>query len=657
MRERNVDDPDARAEALRAFDEVIDRFGGALDADLRREVIDALFGKAALLAEGIPAYEPFVLDTLDEIVRRCVAYHDAHEEFTVYGARALYLKAETLFEGGPTRHWEGHAILEELRERHGSAASPEIQEVVAESLLLRASAYADNEPPCNDEAMALLSELISDYASSSGSFLCSAVGRAHIGQGTLCLRAQPPRLEEAIGSFERAAACCSDASDEETRQVRAAALLQKACVLQMTTPPANDEAMVILDAIVTEYQGEEGADIRGTVAEAYVARGALQALLQPPATSAALADFAAVVSMYGEDPACERHVAEALTRRAGLYTEMGAEWGRVAVETHEQLIRRFIFSEDPDVRIMVADALIDRGIALATGAPPDPSAASRSLEEAFAFASTATPPLPYHAASALLNLGLVHANSDPPGRTEALAVFADVIERFADDPDEAQRAVAAQAWLNKGLAIADEPGGQQRAIAEFDALAQRFLHDSSTGAQGMAAMGMLQMGLLLMALEPSQNAEALSTFDAVLELGRGECAGTLAQAVASVMLAKAEILSGSGRRQREETRLYDGVVERFSDSGDPYLDLQVATALVRKGIAFSEREPRSPECAAAAYDAAIERFAESDDPDIREQIKLSLLNKSEVLGDIDGATAGDVLGTLWRGLTMRKKKR
>ena len=74
---------------------------------------------------------------------------------------------------------------------------------------------------------------------------------------------------------------------------------------------------------------------------------------------------------------------------------------------------------------------------------------------------------------------------------------------------------------------------------------------------------------------------------------------------------------------------YDEVIERFADA--PYLQHQVASAMIRKGNALGE--PDNFEAAITAYDEVIERFA--DAPDLQQQVAWAMLFKADALGKLN----------------------
>ena len=85
----------------------------------------------------------------------------------------------------------------------------------------------------------------------------------------------------------------------------------------------------------------------------------------------------------------------------------------------------------------------------------------------------------------------------------------------------------------------------------------------------------------------------------------------------SLQVAKALVNKGVTHGQRgesdEELAACAAVVERFGASDAPDIQVQVAKALVLKGITHGQRGESEEEL--AAYDAVVERFGASDAPE------------------------------------------
>ena len=130
---------------------------------------------------------------------------------------------------------------------------------------------------------------------------------------------------------------------------------------------------------------------------------------------------------------------------------------------------------------------------------------------------------------------------------------------------------------------------------------------------------------------------------AVNDRGRGRFGISSARDL-QLEVAKALVNKGVTHGQRgepeQELAAYNAVVERVGDSDAPDLQVQVAMALFNKGIIHGERGEAEQEL--AAYNAVIERFGDSDALDLQVQVAMALFNKGVTLsrrGDTEAQLA------------------
>ncbi len=115
---------------------------------------------------------------------------------------------------------------------------------------------------------------------------------------------------------------------------------------------------------------------------------------------------------------------------------------------------------------------------------------------------------------------------------------------------------------------------------------------------------------------------------AVNDRGRGRFgisgARDLQLEVAKALVSKGVTHGQRGEAEAEPTA-YNTVVERVGDSDAPDIQAQVAMALFNKGITHGERGEAEQEL--AAYDTLVERFGNSDAPDLQVQVAKALFVK------------------------------
>ena len=113
--------------------------------------------------------------------------------------------------------------------------------------------------------------------------------------------------------------------------------------------------------------------------------------------------------------------------------------------------------------------------------------------------------------------------------------------------------------------------------------------------------------------------------------GRFEISGArdLQLEVARALVNKG-VTHGQRGEAEQELAAYNAVIERIGDSDAPDVQAQVAMALLNKGVTHGQRGEAEQEL--AAYNAVVERFGDSDAPDIQVQVAMALLNKGVTLG-------------------------
>ena len=97
--------------------------------------------------------------------------------------------------------------------------------------------------------------------------------------------------------------------------------------------------------------------------------------------------------------------------------------------------------------------------------------------------------------------------------------------------------------------------------------------------------------------------------------------------VAKALLNKGVMHHERGEHEAE-LAAYDDLVAHFGSIDTPELQVQVAQALLIKGITHGQRD--ESEAALAAYDDLVARFADSDTPEFPLQVSMALFNKGVI---------------------------
>ena len=280
-----------------------------------------------------------------------------------------------------------------------------------------------------------------------------------------------------------------------------------------------------------------------------------------------------------------------------------------------------------DLRLQgqVATALVNKGFTLGTlGRSEEAIAVYNDVVSRFADAKELA--LRKQVASALVNkgfrLGTLNRNE------EEIATYDDVVRRFADAKEPALREQVAMALVNKGFRLGIL-GKSEEAIAVYNDVVSRFADAKELALRKQVAMALVNKGITLGTLGRSE--EEIAVYDDVVRRFADAKEPALRERVAKALVNKGFRLGTLGKSE-EAIAVYDDVVSRFADAKEPALREQVASALVNKGFTLGTLG-RSEE-AIAVYNDVVSRFADAKEPVLRERVAIALVNKGFTLGTL-----------------------
>ena len=303
------------------------------------------------------------------------------------------------------------------------------------------------------------------------------------------------------------------------------------------------------------------------------------------------------------------------------------------INIYDEVVERFGDSDAPELQVLVAQALFNKGVTRGQLGETDAAIALYG-EVVERFGDSDTPELQEQAAMALVNKGVTRGQL---GETDAaIALYDEVVERFGDsDAPELQEQVA-MALVNKGV-TRGQLGETDAEIALYDEVVERFGDSDVPELQEWVATALFNKGVTRGQLGETDATIAL--YDEVVERFGGSDAPELQEWVATALFNKG-VTRGQLGDAEAEIAIYDEVVERFGDSDAPELQEQVAGALLNKGVAQGQLGEAEAEI--AIYDEVVERFGDSDAPELQEWVAKALFNKGVTrgqLGDADAAIA------------------
>jgi len=212
---------------------------------------------------------------------------------------------------------------------------------------------------------------------------------------------------------------------------------------------------------------------------------------------------------------------------------------------------------------------------------------------------------------------------------EAIAIYDEVVERYADADEAELREQVARAMVNKGNRLGKLDRSDE-AIAVYDEVVERYADADEAELREQVARAMVNKGLTLSQLDRFD--EAIAVYDEVVERYADADEAELREKVARAMVGKAITLSQLDRFD-EAIAVYDEVVERYADADEAELRETVARAMVSKAITLGQLD-RSDE-GIAVYDEVVARFADADEAELREMVAMAIVGKAITLGQLD----------------------
>ena len=214
-----------------------------------------------------------------------------------------------------------------------------------------------------------------------------------------------------------------------------------------------------------------------------------------------------------------------------------------------------------------------------------------------------------------LTLGLAEQGADE------LAAFDDVVARFGADESSGVRTWVASALLNKAISLGEQEQ-LEASIAAHDELVTRFSTSDDADLPGYVASALGGASAMLVRAERWD--EAIATCDELVAWFSGSSDEDVRENVARALNRKAFALEQLGRA-RAALPVYDELSSRFGEAPEPALRVQVAFGLTSKAGALGEL--RRDQEAIVVADAVVDRFGDDDDPEIRERVAWALIGR------------------------------
>ena len=307
---------------------------------------------------------------------------------------------------------------------------------------------------------------------------------------------------------------------------------------------------------------------------------------------------------------------------ADMLLDKGVARGQLG-EPDDKLVRRFGQSNDPELRVQVAQALFNKG--LTQHRLEQPEAEIETYDELVRrFGQSDDPELRVPVAKALCNKGVAHGRLEQ--QEAAVETYDELVRRFGQSDDPELRVQVAQALFNKGVTHGrlEQP---EAAVETYDELVRRFGQSDDPELRVPVAKALCNRGVMHGRLE--QPEAEIETYDELVRRFGQSDDPELRVQVAQALFNRG-VTHGQLEQPEAEIETYDKLVRRFGQSDDPELRVQVAQALFNKGL--TQHRLEQPEAEIETYDELVRRFDRSDDPELRTVVADALVSKGMTHG-------------------------
>jgi tetratricopeptide (TPR) repeat protein len=305
---------------------------------------------------------------------------------------------------------------------------------------------------------------------------------------------------------------------------------------------------------------------------------------------------------------------------------------------YNELIHGFWESESPEIQKLVAVAMLNKAEAVHDQATSSPYAEQIDIYDSLLqrFGDNSSPVLHGSLAQAMFKRADVFGWLPLPNLFEEIAGYEMLIQRFWADSELDVRECVAKAMVERARTLRRlEPPRLTDAITSLEEMIRRFWADVESSVRGLVLNALSLKACWLSCDE--RPIEAIEACDEVIRYVQ------LNSNLESSSEFEAEALRRKGNafleleppRLIEAIALYDEVTERFGDTEDVSLLIEVARAMLNKGTLYSEFD--RPEEACAVYDEIIARFGKDMDEDLFLQKKASeaMLQKGALYLELD----------------------
>ena len=510
---------------------------------------------------------------------------------------------------------EAIEVYDEVISRFGTTTEPEVSGVVAEAMVHKVVALGTLG--LTKDAIVVCDEVISRFGAAQQSLLREQVAEAVAKKEALEVIGR--ELEEGQDKREVQELAEKEAQEAEEKRRAQEQAEKEGEEKRKAEEQAEKEAQEAEEKRKAQEQAEKEAQRREPreLIEKGVALGS---------TDEAIAVYDDVVLRFEEVTALEVRelVADALIKK-GL--TLGAmDRMEDTIDVCDELVKRLGEAVDISLKTQIGRALVTKEVALASLGRME--AVIEVCDEVMdRFGEVSQEGLQEHVIETLSNKAVALKSL---GRMEeVIQVCDEVMDRFGEAGQAAIREKVAGALFNKWVALGTL--GQTEGVIEVcDDVIHRYQEAQELSLQEQVVRAMVEKGVILGTLDKME--EEIEIYDEVITRYQETQELALQEQMVKALVNKGVALGTLGRAE-ETLSVCDEVVKRFQDAQELVLQEQVGKALVNKGVALGTlgRLDETIE----VCDEVLKRYQEAQEVELQEQVALALVNKGVALGSSD----------------------
>ena len=540
-------------EALEVFDEVISRFGAAMEVEVCEQVAEAMVRKAASL--GTLGLTTDAIEVCDEMISRFGQAQQTVLRKQVAEAVAKKEAFEAIVRGLQDEHEERGAQEQAAQEAREAEEKRKAQEL-AEKEFQEAEEKRKAQEQAEKEAAEKRKE-----------------------------EEQAAREAEEKGKVEEEAK--KEAQRREPRE-----LIEKGVALGST-----EKAIAVYDEVVSRFQEVMDLEVRELVGDALFKKGLTLGALGRMEDAIEACDE--VMNLFGNaiDISLKVHVGGALVIKEVALASLGHM--EAVVEVCDEVMDRFGEASHEGLLKQVMETLSNKAVALRSlGRMEEVVQVCDEVMDRFGEASHSAmrekvAGALFHKWVALGTLGQME---------EVIEVLDEVIHRYQEAEELSLQEQVVRARVEKGVMLG-ALGKTEEEIEIYDEVIARLQETQEVVLREQMVKALVNKGVALGTLGRAE--ETLTLCDEVVERFQDAPELGLREQVAKALVNKGVALGTLGRME-ETIEVCDEVLKRYQEEQEVALQEQVALVLVNKGVALGSSDRQ--EEAIAVYTEVIKRF-------------------------------------------------